>query len=110
MTQFANSRFASRCAMRVYWIAIILSIVALTANVATRTSVVRFQHNVSIDSQASISSRQHLNSDARGWVPPVSTSVVAEAVSFYPLISPAGPPVAGVLFEDALYNRPPPSC
>jgi len=44
------------------------------------------------------------------WTPPVATHVVAEAFSFYPLISPAEPPVAGVLFEDALYNRPPPSC
>lgn len=110
MVQFAKSRFASRSAMRVYWIAIVLSIVALTANVATRTSVVRFQHNVSINSQASISSRQHLDGDAMEWAPPVATDLVAEAVSFYPLISPAGPPVAGVLFEDALYNRPPPSC
>jgi len=110
MVQFANSRCASGRAMRMCWIAIVLSIVALTANVATRTSVLRLQHNVSIDSQASSSSRQHLDGDAMEWTPPVATHVVAEAFSFYPLISPAGPPVAGVLFEDALYNRPPPSC
>lgn len=110
MAECADSRRLSRRTKRLYWAAIVLSIVALTAALATRTSVLTLSHGVSADSQLSNSSRQHLDSDAMGWVPPVATPVVAEEVSFYPRVSPAGPPIPSLLFEESLYNRPPPSC
>jgi len=110
MVERPDFRCLSRRAMRFYWVVIVLSIVALTATLATRTSVVTLSHGVSVASQRSNPSRQHLDRDAVGWAPPVATPVIAEDVSFYPLVSPAGPPVSGLLFDKALYNRPPPSC
>lgn len=110
MVECPDSRCFSRRARRLYWVVIVLSIAALTVTLATRTSVVTLSHSFSVDSQLSNSSGQHLDSDAVGWAPPVATLVMAEDVSFYPLVSPAGPPVPGLLFDRALYNRPPPSC
>jgi len=110
MVECPDSRCFSRRARRLCWVVIVLSIAALTVTLATRTSVVTLSHSFSVDSQLSNSSGQHLDSDAVGWAPPVATLVMAEDVSFYPLVSPAGPPVSGLLFDKALYNRPPPFC
>jgi len=46
----------------------------------------------------------------RSVVPPVAAVIIAEVVSLYPRIAPAGPPVPGLFFEETLYNRPPPAC
>jgi hypothetical protein len=94
------------------WFAVVLflSVIALAANVATRTSVPTLSHGTSIESQASPSVRQHMDSDGVEWVPPVAPVAIFEAVSFYPRISPAGPPIPSLFFETTLYNRPPPSC
>ena len=96
---------------RNYWLTALLAIFALTASVATRTSVLTLPHSsVALDSQPSSAVRQHLDSDAMQWVPPVAPVAVAEVVSFYPRISPAGPPIPNLLFDESLYNRPPPAC
>jgi len=85
-------------------------IVALTGSLATRVF-----HNVSdqsccVRSSTAQAMRQHLNSDALRWTAPVVHSAVLDTPTFYPRVAPAGPPVRALLFEENLYNRPPPSC
>jgi|SRR5271165_6036421 len=53
--------------------------------------------------------RQRLAKDAADWMPPMIYFSVLQSPSSYPRIAPAGPPVPGLLFEESLYNRPPPS-
>lgn len=108
----ANSRNGIRQKHSLYlWLPILLAVVALTVSVATRTTVVSVSHGISVSENTSGVIRQHMDSDGVGWVPPVTTQLFAELViSHYPRIAPAGPPLPDLLFEDALYNRPPPTC
>ncbi|HSS97897.1 MAG TPA: hypothetical protein VLK33_12745 [Terriglobales bacterium] len=108
----ANSRNGIRQKHSLYlWLPILLAVVALTVSVATRTTVVSVSHGISVSENTSGVIRQHMDSDGVGWVPPVTTQLFAELViSHYPRIAPAGPPPPDLLFEDALYNRPPPTC
>jgi hypothetical protein len=89
---------------------IVLAILALTVSLATRTSTPTVSHNIGVQAQSSQVTRQHLDTDAAQWVSPVAPVVVSEVVSFYPRVSPAGPPVPNLFFEQSLYNRPPPCC
>jgi len=52
--------------------------------------------------------RQRLIKDASAWTPPVICPVVFQAPRSYPRVAPAGPPIPSLLFEENLYNRPPP--
>ena len=111
MGSFAGSPRLKRQGSRCYWLMIVLAILALATNVATHTSVLSLPHQgITADSQLSNSARQHLDSDAPEWVPPVAAVAIFEPVSFYPRIAPAGPPIPSLFFEDSLYNRPPPAC
>lgn len=91
-------------------LAIGLAILALTLSVATRTSTPSLSRGIGVQAQSSQVMRQHLDSDAAQWIPPVAPVVVADLVSFYPRVSPAGPPIPNLFFEENLYNRPPPAC
>jgi hypothetical protein len=86
------------------------AIFALTASVATRTSVLTDSHGASVQSVSVQAMRQHLDGDAVRWVGPALLLTVLEAPSFYPRVAPAGPPLSSLVFDESLYNRPPPSC
>ncbi len=83
---------------------------ALTVSLATRTFPLTIQQRLSVQSGSSQAMRQHMDRDAAGWVPPVPVFAVLQAPVFYVHVLPAGPPLPSVLFDEALYNRPPPSC
>ena len=53
--------------------------------------------------------RQHMDRDSVRWAAPVAKVTVLLAM-FYPRVAPAGPPIATLLIEENLYNRPPPAC
>jgi len=89
---------------------IVLAVCGLTVSLATRVFRLSLvHHTTTVQSGAARAVRQHLNKDAAMWRPPV-TKVVFEVVSFYPRVSPAGPPIPSLIFDESLYNRPPPSC
>lgn len=102
-----NSRTKHRygCALVVLLLAI-----SLTGSLATRIFHDSFTTSTSAQAAASQGMRQHLDQDATQWVAPVPTFTALEATSFYPRFAPAGPPLASVLLDENLYNRPPPSC
>ena len=87
-----------------------LLILALSVSVATRTFPSSFhQRGVSVQSNSTQATRQHMVIDAAKWVIPVSRAVVFQAISFYPGIAPAGPPLPSQPLGESLYDRPPPS-
>ncbi|HXY10632.1 MAG TPA: hypothetical protein VEI52_22535 [Terriglobales bacterium] len=86
------------------------AICGLTVSLATRTFRLKVPHGVSVISGGAQAMRQHMNRDADRWVPPVPLFTPLQVPTFYPYVAPAGPPLASVLFEEKLYNRPPPSC
>jgi len=89
---------------------VMVAMLALTGSLATRVFHVNGAQPVSAQSAASSATRQHLDRDAVRWAPPVAEFNPLYDVSFYPRISPAGPPVPAVLIDESLYNRPPPTC
>lgn len=89
---------------------IAVAICALTVSLATRTFRLEIMHGVSVSSGDAHAMRQHMDRDGAHWVPPVAVLTVLEVPAFYPYAAPAGPPLATVLFDNSLYNRPPPSC
>ena len=86
------------------------AIFALTASLATRTSVPSDLHGSTAQSASTQATRQHLDGDAIQWVAPTPVHTALQVPSFYPRSSPAGPPLPNLLFDESLYNRPPPSC
>jgi len=89
---------------------IVLAICSLTVSLATRTFRLKVAHDVTVSSADGQAMRQHLDRDAANWVPPVLTYTALQLPTFYPYVAPAGPPLATVLFDKSLYNRPPPCC
>jgi hypothetical protein len=87
---------------------VVLAICGLTVSVATRTFRTRFSTGTIVKSISGQPVRQHMDSDAAKWVPPVSTLTVLEVPVFYPRFAPAGPPLPRLYFEESLSNRPPP--
>ena len=107
----ANSRKVNLRRSRYLWAPVLLVVFALSASVATRTSVLSLSHGASVSEQSASGMRQHMDSDGEQWVPPVATVIIAALVfSFYPRFAPAGPPLPSTLFDESLYNRPPPAC
>ncbi|HZR66912.1 MAG TPA: hypothetical protein VFA85_17355 [Terriglobales bacterium] len=82
----------------------------LAISVSTRTVRVKVVHGTTAASNSGHAMRQHLDRDAVRWVPPISVFAAFEIPAFYPFVAPAGPPMAAILFDESLYNRPPPSC
>lgn len=89
---------------------IVLAICGLTLSLATRTFRGNIFQGVGVSSGAAQAMRQHLDRDAARIVPPVPLFTTLQLPTFYPYVAPAGPPLASVLFDKSLYNRPPPSC
>lgn len=75
-----------------------------SAGIASSTTAKAFQVHASPEAK-----RQHLAKDAADWIPPVICLSLLQSPRSYPRIAPAGPPIPGLLFEESLYNRPPPS-
>jgi len=106
----ADIRRSDRHCFRRAAFIIFLAILSLTLSLATRISVPSTSDSITAQSAAPQAMRQHLDSDAAQWVPPVAPRLRLEVISFYPRFSPAGPPIATLFLEKSLYNRPPPSC
>lgn len=88
-----------------------LALLGAVSNVVTRTFQIGLsQTGASIQSQDTAAKHQHLDRDAIQWHPPIRVPDSLPLVSFYPRVSPAGPPILGIFLDERLYNRPPPSC
>jgi hypothetical protein len=97
-----------------WWAAVVLiAVCSLAVSVATRYNSVHADSSTSITKiykhVAPEPGRQRLLKTAATWMPPLVSRVVLQAPSSYPRIAPAGPPIPGILLEEKLYNRPPPS-
>jgi len=91
---------------------IALLICALTVSLATRfCSQVPAQVHTSksVERRSVEPKRQHLNRDAMRWVASVATSAFLEPVTLYSRVAPAETPLPSHVFDESLYNRPPPS-
>jgi hypothetical protein len=92
---------------------VLLAVCALMVSLATRYSfgeeaaapaLSSVHRHISVDP-----SRQRLMPSAATWHPPVAHFALLDPVSSYSRVSPAGPPPPSVVFEESLYNRPPPA-
>ncbi len=92
------------------FVVIVLAICALTVSLATRTFRLTIPHGVTAQSADSHAMRQHMDRDAAKWAPHVPILSTLQNPVFYERIAPASPPIPSVLFEENLFNRPPPSC
>jgi len=87
---------------------VLLAICGLTVSVATRTFRLTSPAHTIANSAAGHAVRQHMDSDATGWAPPVATFTVLQLPVYYPRYAPAGPPLPRLFYEESLPNRPPP--
>ena len=108
LSHVENRRHRGWCA-----VVVLVAVFSLVVSVATRysstgdlssTTVKAFQTHPSPEAK-----RQHLAKDAADWIAPVICLSVLQSPRSYPRIAPAGPPMPGLVFEESLYNRPPPS-
>jgi hypothetical protein len=89
------------------WV-IVLAITSLSLSLATRVFHFVLPHGVTVDASVSQGMRQYLDSDGTHWVAPVSRFICLQPVTYYPKFAPAVPPLSSNLFDESLYNRPPP--
>jgi hypothetical protein len=100
---------------RRWWCAVVVlvAVCSLIVSVATRYSSTFDASSTAVNAGQIHTSpeakRQHLAKDAANWLPPVICFSVLQSPSSYPRIAPAGPPIPGLVLEESLYNRPPPS-
>jgi hypothetical protein len=91
---------------------VVIAVCALTVKLATRFTSFEPDSPAAITTVhqhlSSAPNRQRLIGTATAWTPPVSHASLLDSTSSYPRIAPAGPPIPTVLFEQSLYNRPPP--
>ncbi len=83
---------------------------SLVVSLATRTFHLTSSQSAAVQSSAAQGMRQHMNRYATAFVPPVPVFSTFQAPTAYPYVAPAGPPLAVILLDESLYNRPPPSC
>jgi hypothetical protein len=108
MQWLKHRRFSERKWLSVV---IVIAICSLTVSLATRfwTPWSSQSHNVrSADHRPAEAKRQHLNKDATQWIAPQASFSVRATVVATQLI-PVRPLDATRLFDQSLYNRPPPS-
>jgi hypothetical protein len=110
MLSFKGSNSLDRQHSSWCWLVIAFAILSITASLATRTGVPTVSHGITAQAQSSQAMRQHMDGDAFHWVSPAPVLTVIEVPTFYPRFAPAGPPLPNLLFDESLYNRPPPSC
>lgn len=93
------------------WHALVSVLVMAALSVSLATRFCRSSDTVNVHVQANAPSgslRQHMDRDATEWVAPVTRLIFLETVEFYPRFASARPPLPAVLFDQNLYNRPPP--
>lgn len=109
---FHASKQGYDCRQRTCALVVILAVCALTVKLATRfdsfdsgstPAITTVQQHVS-----PAPDRQRLMTTATAWNAPLVRASLLDATTSYPRIAPAGPPMPSVLFEQSLYNRPPP--
>ena len=92
---------------------VLVAVCSLTVSLATRyyspsddsSPIVKvFQSNVAPDAK-----RQRLTKNAANWMPPILSFTVFQIPSSYYRIVPPRPPVRSLIFDQSLYNRPPPA-
>jgi len=109
----AQSHFEDRRSKNWCALVVLVAVCALTVSVATRYSTPWGSSSSTVNTVQIHTSpeakRQHLAKDAADWMPPVICFGLLQTPSSYPRIAPAGPPIPSLLFEESLYNRPPPS-
>lgn len=109
MPQPERNRRGRRQLVRWHALVSLLVIAALSVSLATRFCRSSDTARVHVQANASSSSlRQHMDRDATQWVAPVTRLIFLETVEFYPRFAPTGPALPAVLFDQSLYNRPPP--
>ena len=104
--------YARACQSRWSKCVLLLVICALTLSVATRFSLATGSHYHTVktfDSESSQPKRQHLDSDASHWAAPVAVAMFMENVTVYPRVFVADTLPPSHVFDESLYNRPPPS-
>ena len=104
--------YSRACQSRWSRCVLVLVICSLMFSVATRFSLTTHSHFHTVktfDSDCSQPKRQHLDNDAAHWAAPVAVALVLEHVSVYPraIVADTLPP--SQVFDESLYNRPPPS-
>jgi hypothetical protein len=91
------------------WALVSVVMFFLVLSLATRTFQGATPHARTVQSSSPQAMRQHMDRDAVRWAAPVAIITVAQVPTFYPRVVPAGPPLAVLLIEENLYNRPPPA-
>jgi hypothetical protein len=97
------------------WCAVVIlfAVCALTVSVATRYGSPGGASNDTVTTVQKHSSpepgRQRLLNNAASWIPPVVASAVRQAPASSLHIAPAVPALPSLVFDENLYNRPPPS-
>jgi len=89
---------------------ILFLLLTLTIHLGSRYHHVSGSGGDKLHARVSSPKWQQLASDALQWRAPVLALTTLSPVSFYPHVSPAGPPAAALLLDESLYNRPPPAC
>jgi len=92
---------------------VLLAVCSLTVSVATRYS----QDPTTLCGAAKTIQKltcqqprcQRLLKNAAVWIPPAVSSHIPRAPKSYPRVTPAEPGLSNLVFEESLYNRPPPS-
>jgi hypothetical protein len=108
LKHFEDQRRKSWCA-----VVALAAVCSLTVSVATRYSS---PWDVSAPTVKTVqghatpeANRQRLAKEAANWVPPLICFDVSRSPSPYLRIAPAEPATQKVLYEESLFNRPPPS-
>lgn len=108
LTNLEDSRCRCWCA-----VVIVFAVCALTVSVATRYGSSQGVSNGTVMTVQKHSSpepgRQRLLKNASTWIPPVVASAVLEAPGPCAHIAQSVPLLTSLVFEENLYNRPPPS-
>jgi hypothetical protein len=106
----AETRDASPCPVPWWrWALVGVVMFSLFVTLATRTFDETTSNSTTVQSSSFQAMRQHMDRDAIRWAAPVATLAVAQAPTFYPHVTPAGPPLPTLLLEENLFNRPPPN-
>jgi len=109
----AGTNVSARSALRWHWGFVSVVMFSLVVTLATRNfgdTSLHALHAATVQSHSPQAPRQHMDSDAVDWAPPVSETMEDQVPTFYARVAPTGPPLPTLLIEENLYNRPPPSC
>ena len=92
---------------------VLLAVCSLTVSVATRYSLSPTTVGSAAKTIQKLTSTQprcqRLLKNAAVWIPPAVSSHVLQAPSSCPHATPVEPGLSNLVFEESLYNRPPPS-